>query len=61
MYIVVSQRNHLLADVQTGRPALTASGPEVADMLVGRLFHCLSVPGKKEWRGLGGFIVSYYV
>ena len=45
MYIV----SWLLADVEARKPALKASGHEVADRRAGSLFHCLSGAGKKEW------------
>ena len=40
----------MLADVEVRRPALKASGHVVVDKLVGSLFHCLIVAGRKEWQ-----------
>ena len=48
MYIDISRRNYLLVNVEVPRPAPKASGHEVADRLVGSLFHARSVAGKRN-------------
>ena len=43
MYIEVSSRNDLLANVQARRPPVKPSRHEMADRLMWSLFHCMSV------------------
>ena len=47
----------MLADVEARRSALKTCGYEMVDRLVGSLFHCLSVAGKMNSRGLGGLLI----
>ena len=53
MYINVSRRNDLLAVVEARRPALEASGHEVADRLVGSLLHRYHATGINTWASIG--------
>ena len=50
MYMEVSWRSYLVADVGAPRPAMKSSGYEVDETFVGCLFYSLSVGGKNKWQ-----------
>ena len=47
-FISQSSVYYLLADVETRWPTLKTSGHELDNRLVGSLFHCLIVAGKRD-------------